>query len=244
MALPDLIQGVAFPQTGHGLYRIRIAAEAGDLPSSVAIVIGELARDFGNGEVRMTLRHELEIVGIPEPQVETVADRVRSLGLRCESIEARPNVVACPGADHCSSAFVHTKSVCRALEALLRDAAGVGPLPLGFRVAVAGCPNECSHTSINDVGFVGSIGVYGGRKLKGVELLVGGSTEGDGRLGERIAFVTSDDIVPTLRDLIEIYRETKAGEQSFAQFYEQMGQEELTRLLYEKLNQRMWFFEI
>ncbi len=244
MALPDLNASVALPQTQEGLHRIRVAAEAGDLPASAATIMAELARQFGCAEVRITPRHEVEIVGVPDAEVETVAQRIKSLGLRCESLEARPNVVACPGADHCTSAFVRTKSVCRALEAFLIEATDSGPLPPGLRVALSGCPNECSHASINDVGFVGSIGVYGGKKLNGFELLVGGSADGEGRLGERIAFVTADDVVPTLRDLIEVYREGAAEGQTYARFYEEMGQEEFTRRLHEKLSQRMWFFEI
>ena len=164
--------------------------------------------------------------------------------MRVDGVHERPNVVACPGADQCTSAFVMTKRICLDVEAYLCETADEGPLPPGLRVAISGCPNECSHARINDVGFVGSVGVYGGRKLKGFELVVGGCISGDGLLAERIAFVTASDVVPTLRDIIEIYRESAAEGTPFDKFYFTVGQEDFTRMMHAKLGQRMWFFEI
>lgn len=247
MVPPDLSTrtGSSFlPQRQPGLVRIRFAIPAGDLAASTAEALAALAESYGRGQIRITPRHEIEIPFVREADADTVASRLKGLGLRAEGVFARPNVVACPGADQCTSAFVNTKPVCHALEAFLLEASGSGPLPPGLRVAVSGCPNECSHASINHVGFVGAVGVYGGRKLKGFELLVGGSVEGDGLLGERIAFVTPDDVVPTLRDLIEIYRTAAQDGQPFDQFYEEMGQTELTKRLHAQLSQRLWFFEI
>jgi len=247
MVPPDMSTptGASFlPQRQPGLVRIRFAISAGDLTASTAEALASLADSYGRGQIRTTPRHELEIPFVREADAETVVSRLKDLGLRTEGVLARPNVVACPGADQCTSAFVNTKPVCRSLEACLREDAAVGPLPPGLRVAVSGCPNECSHASVNHIGFVGAVGVYGGKKLRGFELLVGGYLEGDGRLGERIAFVSPDDVAPALRVLIDIYREAAQDGQPFDQFYEEMGDQELTARLHGKLSQRMWFFEI
>jgi len=226
------------------MFRVRGAITAGDLDARSAAALCDLAQRFGSGEVRMTFRHEVEVVCVPERDVPAVESGLKRSGLRVDDVLNRPNVVACPGADHCTSAFVETKRLCREVEAYLIEAELAHVLPPEFRVGISGCPNECSQARINDVGFVGSVGVYGGRKLKGFELVVGGCTAGEGRLCERIAFVTERDVVPTLRDVIEIYCECAVEGTPFAKFYFTVGQEDLTNMLHDKLTQRMWFFEI
>jgi len=204
----------------------------------------DIASNYGRGEIRSTVRHELEIPFVRESDVEVVLRVLHNLRLRTEALEARPNVVACPGADYCASALVKTGKLAHDLEAFLNAASDAHRLPPELRVALSGCPNECSHPHLNDVGFVGTAGAYAGHKVRGFELVVGGSARGDGRLAERIAFLSPEDVVPTLRDLVEVYRDTAAEGSRFAEFFFDTGAEELSRLLQKKLGQRMWFFEI
>lgn len=102
----------------------------------------------------------------------------------------------------------------------------------------------CSRFAVNDIGFVGAAGAYGGRKVLGFELVVGGSTSGEGRLAERIAFLSLEDIIPTFRDLLDVYGELASPGAHFADFFFETGAEELSHLLLERLRKRMWFFQI
>jgi sulfite reductase beta subunit-like hemoprotein len=210
----------------------------------MAAELSTLAERFGRGELRATVRHELEIPFVSEPRLDALAGELRRLGLCSRAPSGRPNVVSCPGADQCSVAFVKTKNLCGDIEGFLNSLAGDQAFPPEFRVAISGCPNECSQARFNDIGFVGVVGAYGGRRLQGFELVAGGSARGEGRLAERIAFVSPEDVIPTLRDLIDIYRESRVKDSTFGDFFFDVGAEEFSRLLRDKLSLRMLFFQI
>jgi dissimilatory sulfite reductase (desulfoviridin) alpha/beta subunit len=234
--------GIAQKQAGF--FTIRVSIPGGDLPASIVPDLRQIAESYGRGEFRCTGRHELEIPFIRECDVGTVVSALGRFGFRIAGEGQRPNVVACPGADHCSVAYVKTKRVCEEIEAFLQKAEKNEALPPEFRVAVSGCPNECSQVLINDIGFVGAVGAYGGRKILGFELAAGGSLRGEGRLATRIAFVSPEDVVPTLRDALEIYRQRAAPGAPFHEFFFAAGPEEFSTLLLQQLKQRMWFFQI
>jgi sulfite reductase (ferredoxin) len=237
---------VAFsvPQKQPGFFRIRISIPAGDLPASLVPALKQIAENYGRGEFRCTGRHEIEIPFIPEPDAQTVLAALGRLGIRATGENPYPNVIACPGTDHCPVAYAETKRLCLEIQSFLRKAQSSGGLPPEFRVAISGCPNECSQVMINDVGFVGAIGSYGGQKAQGFELAVGGSSRGEGRLATRIAFVGPEDVIPTLRDVLEIYRQRAASGAPFHDFFFETGPEEFSSLLLEQLKHRMWFFAI
>jgi dissimilatory sulfite reductase (desulfoviridin) alpha/beta subunit len=247
MGVSDLnwiAEASSIPQKQPGYARIHISIPAGDLPASLVPSLRQIAENYGRGEFRCTRRHELEIPFIREPEVQNVLSALDRLGIRTTAEGPRPNVVACPGTDHCPVAYAKTKSLCFEIRSFLLKAQKPGALPPDFQVAISGCPNECSQVMINDVGFVGAIGSYGGQKAQGFELTVGGTLRGEGRLGTRIAFVSQEDVIPTLRDVLEIYRQRAASGATFHEFFFETGPEEFSALLLEMLKHRMWFFAI
>ncbi len=228
-------------QKQPGYFRLRFALTAGDLESKDIKALCAITEKYGRGELLCTPRHELEIPFIRESDVDAVLHDIEALAFRVRGLLERPNVVACPGTDHCLTAYVRTKKLCNDLEAFLVSAADEGPLPPELRVALCGCPNDCSHTRLNDIGFIGSMGAREQQKVRGFDLVLGGSSCGDGRLAEHIAFLSSEDVVPTIRDLLEIYRETATEGISFGNQFLELGAEEFSMKLQEKLSQRIWF---
>jgi dissimilatory sulfite reductase (desulfoviridin) alpha/beta subunit len=233
------------PQRQAGLCRIRIAAVAGDLPAETLGALASLATSYGRGEVRLTPRHEIEIPFVRFSDLETVLGEIRTLELRAQGLLERPNVVACPGADHCSKAYLATKKLCRDIEAFLDAAAGRGErLPRELRIALSGCPNECSHARLNDIGFVGSIVARGAYRRTGFEMFLGGSPHSSAELGEHIAFVRAEDVVATVRDLVEIYAEAAAEGMTFRHLLLERGPEEICERLQKRVSERIWFYDI
>lgn len=247
MGVSDLSQTGEFAcirQKQEGYVRIRFPIPAGDLQASLVPEFVRIAAHYGRGEFRCTGRHELEIPFIRECDAQAVISALIKSGVRVTGESQHSNVVACPGMDHCAVAYAKTKNLYFEIESFLRKVEQSGSLPPEFRVAISGCPNECSQVMINDVGFVAAIGSYGGQKAQGFELAVGGSLNGEGRLATRIAFVSPEDVVPTLRDVLEIYRQQAAGGMPFHDFFFETGPEEFSMLLMQQLKQRMWFFQI
>jgi dissimilatory sulfite reductase (desulfoviridin) alpha/beta subunit len=232
------------PQKQAGFFRIRVPIPAGDFSALLVPKLRQIAESYGCGEFRCTPRHELEILYIRESDVPAVLSALDSLAVCIHADARQPNVVACPGADQCPVAYAKTKNLYFEIEAFLQKSKASSDLPPDFQIAISGCPNECSQVLINDVGFVGAIGTYGGHKLQGFEMTAGGSFRGEGRLATKIAFVSEEDVIPTLRDVLEIYRQQAERGTPFHDFFLETGPEEFSRLLMQQLKQRLWFFQI
>jgi hypothetical protein len=90
-------------------------------------------------------------------------------------------------------------------------------------------------------GFIGTIGSYGGQKVQGFEMAAGGSLQGEGRLAARIAFVSLEDVIPTLRDVLEVYKQWAVRGTPFHEFFFETGPEKFSALLLEQLKRGCGF---
>ena len=109
---------------------------------------------YGNGDVVMTTRLTMEIVGVPYERIEELRDFLAGAGLETGGTgsKVRP-VVACKGnnlpvrtADSYPSEKIHERFYHGYYEV---------KLPHKFKIAVGGCPNNCVKPDLNDFGIVG-----------------------------------------------------------------------------------------
>ena len=143
----------------------------------------------------------------------TSAQRIALVGLRAEDLDqvwaelgmvpgaaiglCVRSVKICPGTDYCRIG--------------MQDAVGVGlklddkyhgmELPYKFKMGVSGCPNNCSESSIKDIGLTGM--------QKGWRVLAGGFVSGlKPRLADVIATGLKDEEALSLVDkIIDWYRD-------------------------------------
>jgi NAD(P)H-nitrite reductase large subunit len=131
------------------------------------------------------------------------------------------SVKICPGTDYCRIG--------------MQDAVGVGlkldekyhgmELPFKFKMGVSGCPNNCSESSIKDIGLTGM--------QKGWRVLAGGYVSGlKPRLADVIATGLSDEEALSLVDnIVDWYRKQGKAKRlgrviddvGLARFMEELG---------------------
>jgi sulfite reductase (ferredoxin) len=92
---------------------------------------------------------------------------------------------------------------------------------------MTGCPNGCARPYQSDIGIVGRSGSK-------YTLYVGGRTLGDRLNVELKDLVPLDQIVPTLRPLLELYRERRRGAEGFGDFCHRVGVERLRDLVHSE----------
>src|SRR5204863_9163591 len=141
--------------------------------------------------------------------------RLRQLGL------------ACPAIPTCGLAISEAE---RALPELMtqleEELAQLGLADEAISVRMTGCPNGCARPYQSDIGVVGRSGSK-------YVLYVGGRTLGD-RLNEELKdLVPLDQIVPTLRPLLELYRERRRSTEEFGDFCHRVGVERLGVLVHD-----------
>ena len=152
--------------------------------------LADVAEKYHVQAVKITSAQRVALVGIREEDLDQVwADLGMvpgaAIGLCVRSIKI------CPGTDYCRIG--------------MQDAVGVGlkldekyhgmELPYKFKMGVSGCPNNCSESSIKDIGLVGM--------QKGWRVLAGGFVSGlKPRLADVIATGLDDGEALSLVDKI------------------------------------------
>jgi len=136
---------------------VRLAPPLGDLWPDQAIELAELAAAQPQGELRLGLEHNLYVYGVPR---ELLPDW-------CADMIGVAPIVACPGATWCATAIADSRAAATMLQ-------GVVPPDSDIRIAISGCPNNCTHAAVADIGLVGRLRRVKGERKEHFRLLVGG----------------------------------------------------------------------
>jgi sulfite reductase (ferredoxin) len=163
-----------------------------------------------DGGVKDELEGLLDRHGIPRP--ERVSP-LRQLGL------------ACPAIPTCGLAISESeRTLPGIIDELEKDLARLGLADAQISIRMTGCPNGCARPYQSDIGIVGRSGTK-------YTLYVGGSTLGD-RLNEELKdLVPTEEIVPTLRVVLEAYREGRRPGEGLGDFCQRFGLQRLRQLV-------------
>ncbi len=158
--------------------------------------LADTAEKYGARAIKLTSAERFALVGLRPEDLDQVWQELglspgAAIGLCVRSVKL------CPGTTFCRLG--------------MQDAVGVGlklderyhglVLPFKFKMGVSGCPNNCSESSIKDVGLVGT--------AKGWRVLAGGFVSGlKPRLADVIAVNLKDEEALALVDkVVEWYRQ-------------------------------------
>jgi sulfite reductase (ferredoxin) len=169
--------------------------------------------------VRLTTQQNLLLTGIAE-QERPLVDRILSdAGVRALSQigPVRRWAMACPALPTCGLALAEgERALPHVLDALEGELEALGLTDVPLTVRMTGCPNGCARPYTADLAFVG-------RSADRYTIFVGGSMLGT-RLGVPFAdLVHRDQLVPTVRPLLERYRSERLPGERFGDFYARVG---------------------
>lgn len=143
-------QGV-IPLREKGKVAVRGRIPAGIMTAPQMAAVARIAEEFGDGEVAMTARLNVEIPFVDRRDAEEVVERLREAGIEPGSTGATlRSVTACKGTV-CRHGCCDTQGLARAIE----ERHGGCELPRKLKISVAGCPNNCARVQLNDIGIMG-----------------------------------------------------------------------------------------
>ena len=209
-------------QRQPGLSTVRVMIPRSEIKLDTGRAISRLAETYGQGEIMLTNRQNVEIRHVPVDDVQALISELNAAGLSTEGFERLPDVVSCVGTTQCKLAVADTPRSCfRILDEFGADKdlwRRVGPL----RIHLTGCPNNCAHAWIADIGLRGRRRRGpAGHNIEGYSVFVGGSLAGSGRIAEHLAEVDAGAVVPALRSLLDFYIEERSGDhETFADWIE------------------------
>ena len=134
-----------------GKVSVRVKAVAGRLSSGQLLKLSDLADNYGDGYICTTARLNIEIPGVDKSLAGSVIEELSDAELSAGSTASEVRSVAACKGTVCRHGCCDTWRIAEILE---EEQAG-RMLPRKIKIAVAGCPNNCSRVQLNDIGFMG-----------------------------------------------------------------------------------------
>jgi len=221
------------PQKQKGRSVVRMMISRSELPTAHSRVITQLADELGGGKVMFTNRQNLELHDVPNENVDALLKKLHEAGFRTAGHEHLPDIVACVGTTMCKMAVSDTPDAYHRLYNALADDEtywkAIGPL----RINITGCPNNCAHAWIADIGLRGTrTRDDAGGSREGYSIFVGGKLSEAGRIAEHLCDADAEEIVPAVRKILDTYLGNRHSEaERFIDFCERIGIEQFRELI-------------
>lgn len=212
----------AHKQPGYRAVYVSLKAPGvapGDVTSDQLDVIADLADEFSLGEVRSTHTQNLVFADVKQADLYALWLRLEADNLATPNVNTLTDIICCPGLDYCGLANAKSIPLSKQIAERFGDLDYLYDLG-DIKIKFSGCMNGCAHQS------VGHIGILGVDK-KGEEwyqFTLGGSSEADASLGERLGkAIPKEDVVDTVGHLLDAYVDLRHEDESFLATVRRLG---------------------
>jgi ferredoxin-nitrite reductase len=201
------------PQKQPGLNWIGVVLPVGKLTAEQMRGLAGIARDFGDGDIRLTVWQNLLISGIPAKRVASVEAAIEALGLSTKATSIRAGLVACTGNAGCRLALSNTK---RHAQDIAHWCEARVQLDSPVNIHLTGCPNSCAQHYVGDIGLLGARVAVSedGDTVEGYHIHVGGGFGPDAGIGREVyRDVKAQDAPKTVERMLKAYVVNRASDQ-------------------------------
>ncbi len=209
----------AHPQKQAGLNWIGVVLPVGKLTADQVRGLATVARDFGDGDIRLTVWQNLLISGVADDRVKDAEAAIEAIGLSTTATSIRAGLVACTGNAGCRLALSDTK---RHAEDIARWCESRVQLDSPVNIHLTGCPNSCAQHYIGDIGLVGAKVQVSeeGDTVEGYHIHVGGGFGPEAAFGRELyRDVKAEDAPKTIERMLRAYLSHRASaEETFLAF--------------------------
>ena len=207
------------PQKQDGLNWIGVVAPVGRLTVAQMKGLAEIARELGDGDIRLTVWQDLLISGVPSDRLKAAQAKIEALGLAIEANAIRAGLVACTGNIGCRFAASDTK---RHAEDIARWCETRVALDTPVNIHLTGCHHSCAQHFISEIGLLACKVQESedGDAVEGYHLLIGGGFGPYAALGRELyRDVKAQDTPKTIERILKTYLARRASrEESFIDF--------------------------
>ena len=161
-----------FRQKQAGFNYVGLAVPVGRMTSEQMLQLGELAENYGSGQLRLTVGQNIILPNVPDGRIGELTEEPVLQELRYDPSEVMRGLVSCTGMDYCHFALIDTKgwalTTARQLETKLGK---TQPL----RMHWSGCPASCGNHTVADIGVLGKNIKLNGEVVEAVDVFAGGA---------------------------------------------------------------------
>lgn len=201
----------------------------GDITDTQLDAVADLADQFSFGLIRSTHRQNLILADVKQSDIFKLWQELQALNLATPNIGTVTDIICCPGLDFCSLANAGSIDVTKEINLALDDLDYIHDLG-DIKINFSGCMNGCAHQS------VGHIGILGVDK-KGTEwyqLTLGGSSENDAAIGERLGpAIAKPEITAAVLNILDVYiKQRLDSDETFLTTVKRIGLEPFKEQVY------------
>jgi ferredoxin-nitrite reductase len=218
-------------QKQAGLNWIGVVLPVGKLTAEQMRGLAKIARDLGDGEIRLTVWQNLLLSGIRDENVALATAAIEKLGLATKASQVRAGLVACTGNAGCKFAASDTK----------RHAAEIGDwcesrveLDTPLNIHLTGCHHSCAQHYISDIGLIAAKvpGASEDESVEGYHLFTGGGFGPDAEIGQEVfRDLKAEDTPKTVERLLKAYLKNRmSSDETFLTFARRHDGEALRKL--------------
>ncbi len=209
------------PQKQHDLNWIGVVLSVGRMSAEQMRGLAVIARDIGDGDIRLTVWQNLLISGVETSRIAEAVSAIEALGLTTHASAVRAGLVACTGNVGCKFAASDTK---RHAEDIARWCEGRVDLDVPVNIHLTGCHHSCAQHYIGDIGLLACKIDVGedAPQIEGYHVLAGGGFGADAKLAREIfRDVKAQDAPGVVENLLKTYLAHRASPQESFQAFAQ-----------------------
>ncbi|MFN9169689.1 MAG: precorrin-3B synthase [Dolichospermum sp.] len=191
-------------QKQSGLYYIGIVLPLGRLETYQIRGLANLAKRYGDDNIRLTPWQNLILSDIPQNQIIEVEKEITNLGLNYSPTDIKSFLVACSGKRGCAAAATETKDDALDLAKYLEN---LMILDCSVNIHFSGCSKSCAQHTQADITLLG----VAGENFPGYQIYV---------LGHLLhEYVTLGKVPILIQQILEVYQQQRLSlQESFSQF--------------------------
>jgi len=136
----------------------------------------------------INLDHGLELYG---PETFPIPEHLAALA-------SNPTIIACPGSTTCTKGLVNCWAAADEIRQVL-----TGQHLQEVRINISGCPNNCAHGAVSDIGLVGLLQKRNGKLAESYRLFRGGGNGRNDKPAKQSEIIYAQDIAAAVKRLLE-----------------------------------------
>jgi sulfite reductase beta subunit-like hemoprotein len=200
-------------QPGYAVVTVKVPQ--GNLTGGQMHALANIARDGGDGLLRVAVDQNLMLAYIPLRRLPRVYAALQAIDLGGAGAEEIDDITTCPGAYSCNLALTKSMNLGAALAEEVRDHRD--PLVRKLKIKISGCPNSCGQHWIADFGFYGNARKIGGKEVPYYQMLLGGGYDDAGlmRYGTAIQSIPARLAPEAVRRVLDHYVANRQADETF-----------------------------
>jgi sulfite reductase beta subunit-like hemoprotein len=200
-------------QPGYAMVTVKVPQ--GNLTGQQMHGLASIARDAGDGLLRVAIDQNLVLAYLPLHQLPRVYAALQTMDLADAGAEEIDDITTCPGAYSCNLALTKSMNLGAALADELQDHPDT--LVRKLKIKISGCPNSCGQHWIADLGFYGNARKINGKEVPYYQMLLGGGYDDTGilRFGAAVQSIPARLAPEAVRRVLDHYVANRHEHETF-----------------------------